>query len=117
MPHLGLAGNSVSCMVNYELFVRPAILKMMGRKNLFKPLIEAIMEDDISNNDGRRIFARVILEKREGQYFARLTGPQGSGILTSMSLANGLAIVPEDKQHVRKGDRLQIMMPDWCQDI
>ncbi|MBP1706294.1 MAG: molybdopterin molybdotransferase MoeA [Chloroflexi bacterium] len=117
LPHLGLAGNAVSCMVNYELFVRPAILKMMGRKNLAKPTIEAIIEDNIANNDSRRIFARVIVEKREGQYYARLTGPQGSGILTSMAMANGLAIVSEDKALVKSGEKLQVMMLDWCQDI
>ena len=117
LPHLGLAGNAVSCMVNYELFVRPAILKMMGKKNLAKPTVEAIMEDNIKNDDGRRVFARVIVEKRNGQYFARLTGPQGSGILTSMALANGLAIVPEDQAKVKKGDKLTVMMLDWCQDI
>jgi molybdopterin molybdotransferase len=117
MPHLGLAGNSVSCMVNYELFVRPAILKMMGKKNLAKPTIEAVMEEGISNNDGRRIFARVIVEKRDGRYYARLTGPQGSGILTSMALANGLAVVPEDQARVNKGDILQVLMLDWCQDV
>ena len=117
MPHLGLAGNSVSCMVNYELFVRPAILKMMGKKNLAKPSIAAVMEEGISNNDGRRIFARVIVEKRDGRYYARLTGPQGSGILTSMALANGLAVVPEDQARVNKGDILQVLMLDWCQDI
>lgn len=117
MPHLGLAGNAVSCMVNYELFVRPAILKMMGKKNLAKPVVEATIEDNIKNDDGRRVFARVIVEKREGKYFARLTGPQGSGILTSMALANGLAIVPEDKERVKRGDILQVMMLDWSQDI
>jgi molybdopterin molybdotransferase len=104
-------------MVNYELFVRPAILKMMGKKNLAKPTIEAIIEDNIANNDSRRIFARVIVEKREGQYYARLTGPQGSGILTSMAMANGLAIVSEDKALVKSGEKLQVMMLDWCQDI
>lgn len=117
LPHLGLAGNAVSCMVNYELFVRPSILKMMGKKNLAKPTIEAIFEDKITNDDSRRIFARVIVEKRQGQYYARLTGPQGSGILTSMVLANGLAIIPEDKQVVNKGEKLQVMMLDWCQDL
>jgi molybdopterin molybdotransferase len=116
MPHLGLAGNAVSSMVNYELFVRPAILKMMGKQNLAKPTIEAVIEDNILNDDGRRVFARVIVEKRDGQYYARLTGPQGSGILTSMALANGLAIVPEDKTQVKKGDRLKVMMLDWCQE-
>jgi molybdopterin molybdotransferase len=114
MPHLGLAGNAVSCMVNYELFVRPAILKMMGKKNLAKPTIEAIIEDSIKNTDSRRIFARVIVEKRDGQYYARLTGPQGSGILTSMALANGLAVVPEDREQVIKGEKLTVMMLDWC---
>jgi molybdopterin molybdotransferase len=117
LPHLGLAGNTVSCMVNYELFVRPAILKMMGKKNLVKPTIEAIIDDKIINDDGRRVFARVIVEKRDGQYFARLTGPQGSGILTSMTLANGLAIVPETRDQVKKGDKLQVMMLDWFQDV
>jgi molybdopterin molybdotransferase len=117
MPHLGLAGNAVSCMVNYELFVRPAILKMMGKTNLNKPSVEAVIEDDISNNDGRRIFARVKVEKRNGQYFAKLTGPQGSGILTSMALANGLAIVPENKAKILSGEKLHVMMLDWQQDI
>ncbi|HSW56854.1 MAG TPA: gephyrin-like molybdotransferase Glp [Dehalococcoidales bacterium] len=117
MPHLGLAGNSVSSMVNYELFVRPALLKMMGKSNLEKASIEAILEDSIKNDDGRRVFARVIVENRGGTYYARLTGPQGSGILKSMALANGLAIVPEDKSRVVKGDKLKVMMLDWLQDI
>jgi molybdopterin molybdotransferase len=117
LPHLGLAGNAVSSMVNYELFVRPAILKMMGRKNLAGPTVEAILEDDIKNDDGRRVFARVIVDQRDGQYHARITGPQGSGILTSMTLANGLAIVPEDTLVARKGDRIQVMMLDWLQDL
>jgi molybdopterin molybdotransferase len=117
LPHMGLAGNAVSCMVNYELFVRPAILKMMGKKNLVKPTVEATIEDNIKNDDGRRVFARVIVEKRGDRYFARLTGPQGSGILTSMTLANGLAIVPEDREMIKKGEKLKVMMLDWDQDI
>jgi molybdopterin molybdotransferase len=117
MPHLGLAGNAVSCMVNFELFVRPSILKMMGRSDLDKPSIEAVMEDSISNNDGRRVFARVKVSKRDGQYFAKLTGPQGSGILTSMALANGLAVVPENENQITAGEKLQVMMLDWKQDV
>lgn len=113
IPHLGLPGNPVSVMVTFELFARPAILKMMGKKNLAKPTIEAVIEEPIINGDRRRIFARAIVEKRGGQYFARLTGPQGSGILTSMTSANGLVIVPEDKPGVEKGDIVQVMMLDW----
>ena len=114
--HLGLPGNPVSVMITFELFARPVILKMMGKKNLAKPTIEAVIEEPIINEDGRRIFARAIIEKRNGQYSARLTGPQGSGILTSMTSANGLVIVPEDKPRVDKGEVVQVMMLDWIGD-
>jgi molybdopterin molybdotransferase len=104
-------------MLNFELFARPAMLKMMGRKNLAKPMIEAIIEEPIENTDGRRIFARAVVQKRDGKYFARLTGPQGSGILTSMTLANGLVIVPEDKPGVEEGDSVQVIMLDWGEEV
>jgi len=104
-------------MITFELFARPANLKMMGRKSLAKPTIEAVIENPIVNSDGRRIFARAIIEKRGEQYFARLTGPQGSGIITSMSLANGLVIVPENKSGVKAGDLVQVMMLDWNEDM
>jgi molybdopterin molybdotransferase len=117
IPFFGLAGNPVSAMVNFELFVRPAILKMMGHKKLSKPTVRAVVEDALENTDGRRVFTRVMVEKRGGNYFARLTGPQGSGILTSMALANGLAIVPEGKPLVEPGDEVEVMMLDWSEDV
>jgi len=117
IPHLGLAGNPVSCMVNFELFARPALLKMMGKKNFTKPAVEAIMEDSVKNTGGRRIYDRAIVEKRDGQYYARLTGPQGSGILTSMNRANGLVIIPEDKKEVNKGEAVQVIMLDWNEEV
>ena len=104
-------------MVTFEMFVRPAILKMMGKKNLAKPTIEAVLEDAVVNSDGRRILARAVVQEHNGKYFARLTGPQGSGILTSMSLANGLVIVPEDKKGVEAGDVVQVMMLDWNEEM
>ena len=117
IPLFGLAGNPVSAMVNFELFARPAILKMMGKEKLAKPTVEAVLENAIENTDGHRIFARAMVEKRGGQYFARLTGPQGSGILTSMALANGLVVVPEDKPGVKAGDLVKVMMLDWSEEV
>jgi len=116
IPHLGLPGNPVSCMVTSELFLRPAILKMLGRKDLARPTVEAVMEDAKDNPTRTRIFNRAIVSKRDGRYYARLTGPQGTGILTSMSKANGLAIIPEDKEKVEKGEVLKVMMLDWDSD-
>jgi len=116
IPYLGLPGNPVSAMVTFEVFVRPAILKMMGKKNLTKPTVEAVIGNAIVNEDGRRIFARAVVERRGEQYFAQLTGPQGSGILTSMASANGLVIVPEDKPEVKAGDVVEVMMLDWGEE-
>lgn len=113
IPHLGLPGNPVSSMITFEMFARPAILKMMGRRNLARPRIKAVMENSIKNSDDRRIFARVAVSEREGKYFACLTGSQGSGILTSMVKASGLAIVPETTKDVRPGDIVEVMVLDW----
>jgi len=76
-----------------------------------------VMENPIVNNDGRRVFARAVVERRGGQYFARLTGPQGSGILNSMKLANGLVIVSEDKPGVKEGEVVQVIMLDWNEEV
>ena len=113
IPHLGLPGNPVSSMISFEVFVRPAILRMMGRSNLAMPSVTAIMEDRVENDDGRRFFARVVVTKRDGKYFARLTGPQGSGILSSMARANGLAVIPESTKEVKSGGKVEVMMFDW----
>jgi molybdopterin molybdotransferase len=113
VPHLGLPGNPVSAMVSFEVFVRPAILKMMGRSDLAMPTVTAIMEEPVKNDDGRRFFARVVVTKRDGKYFARLTGPQGSGILSSMARANGLAVIPESTKEVKSRGKVEVMMFDW----
>jgi len=117
VPHLGLPGNPVSSMIAFEQFARPAILKMLGKRDYTKPVIIAKSESKIVNNDNRRIFARVIVTKQDNQYFAKLVGPQGSGILTSMALANGLMIVPEDKPAIEVGEEVQVQMLDWNQDL
>ncbi|MBC8248626.1 MAG: molybdopterin molybdotransferase MoeA [Anaerolineales bacterium] len=112
VPLLGLPGNPVSAMVSFELFARPAILKMLGKTRLEKPTVEATLLDEITRKDNRRHFLRVMLEEREGEYFARLTGDQGSGILLSMVRGQGLAIIPEDVDHLPVGARVQVMMLD-----
>ena len=116
VPHLGLPGNPVSSMIAFEQFGRAALLKMQGKTNLAKPTIQAVMEDTIVNPDSRRVFARAVVTKRNGRYYAKTAGPQGSGILTSMSLANGLAIVPEDVAQVSNGDVVQVQMLDWPEE-
>jgi len=116
VPHLGLPGNPVSSMVTFEQFARPAILKMMGKKILKKPVIQAVIKNDIVATDERRLFVRVNVTKRGGQYYASITGNQGSGILTSMAKANGLAIIPENSNGAKVGDKVEVQMLDWEED-
>ena len=116
VPHIGLPGNPVSSMVAFEQFARPAILKMLGKRRLEKPTIWAESLERIENEGGFRRFIRVVVRKRRGQYVAALTGPQGSGMLTSMAEANGLLVVPENVAVVKPGDKAQVQMLDWSEE-
>lgn len=93
-PVFGLPGNPVSSLVVFELFVRPALLKMAGHTDLLRPTFKATLETDVKNRDGRVNFMRAILTELDGKYIAKTTGPQGSGILHSLVLANGLITIP-----------------------
>ena len=117
VPLLGLPGNPVSAMVAFEMFARPAILAMLGRKVRPRPTVEGVLTGPIRNYDGRRVYARVEVELRDGVYYATPTGPQGSNILTSMSRANALAICPEDLPVKEAGEQVRIIMLDWNEEV
>ena len=114
IPHIGLPGNPVSSMVAFDLFGRPAMFKMMGKPDFRRPIVRAIAEDRITNIDDPRVFlARCIVTERDGRYYARLTGSQGSRILTSMMRANALTVIPADVDVVERGEEIDVMMLDW----
>ena len=114
VPQVGLPGNPVSSMVSFELFVRPSILKMMGKTNWRRPTLRAIAKERIVNRgDPRRFFARCVVTEEGGRYYASLTGPQGSGILSSMVAANALTVIPEGVEVVEPGEEITVMMLDW----
>ncbi len=116
MPHIGLPGNPVSSMVTFELFGRPALMKMMGKTNWRRPTVKAVAEERIVNRgDERRFYARCIVREKEGRYYASLTGPQGSGMLMSMVHANGLTVIPPQVDEVQPGEEIEVIMLDWSQ--
>ena len=117
IPMLGLPGNPVSALVAFEMFVRPAIRLMLGLTALDRPVIEGILTNPIFNADERRVYARVEVTKTNGTYYASPTGPQGSNILTSMSKANGLAICPDNEPTRSAGDKVNIIMLDWNEEV
>jgi molybdopterin molybdotransferase len=113
VPHIGLPGNPVSSMVTFELFGRAAIHKMLGKTGWERPRVTATAQDEIVNTDARRVYARAIVTKEaDGSYSASLTGPQGSGILTSMAVANAFAIVPEDVPSIQPGQPVECLLLD-----
>lgn len=107
-PTFGLPGNPVSCMISFEQFVRPSILKASGYQRLFRPLVEAVLKEPITTLAGRKYFMRCILSREGGRYAVTTTGEQGSGILMSMVRANGLIVVPEDQTTVAQGETVRV---------
>ena len=118
-PWIGLPGNPVSTMVTFEVFVRPAIRRMAGHRLPFRRTVPVRVAEPITLGPKLRHFLRVTLEQAEpgGPLTARLTGPQGSGILTSMARAHALLIVPEDQAAVAPGATLQALVLDDARHV
>jgi molybdopterin molybdotransferase len=95
IPWFGLPGNPVSSMVTFELFVRPALLRMAGHRAIFAPTVKVRIAEEVAPTPGLELFLRATLSDGEPPV-ATLTGPQGSGLLSSMSAADALVLVPED---------------------
>jgi molybdopterin molybdotransferase len=104
-----LPGNPVSAMVTFEVFVRPAILRMAGHGRLHRPTITARALAPIANRDRRRGYLRVTLTPADDGYGARLTGTQSSGVLRSMVAADGLAVVPGETT-VQPGEPVKVIV-------
>ncbi len=106
-PVFGLPGNPVSALVTFEVLVRPALRRMLGRRAVHTPTFRVRAGEDIYTRKQKTQFLRVILDPDgEGGWSARLTGHQGSGILSSMTRADALLIVPPGPEPVPEGAEL-----------
>ena len=110
VPIFGLPGNTVSALVTFEIFVRPALLRMQGRANVSRPRARARLLEPVDKPDFLRVFARGIHDASAGT--VRLTGPQGSGILRSMSLANCLIDLPVGASRVEQGEIVDVILTE-----
>lgn len=109
-PFFGLPGNPVSVFVSFEVFVRPALLKMMGRRSLRRPELTARLQTDISGPREKAVFARVVVRAGTDGWLASSTGSGQSNLLGTASRANGLAIIPAGSERLRAGDRCTVML-------
>jgi len=117
MPWIGLPGNPVSTMVTFELFVRPVLRRMLGHTRLFRRPLPVTLEEPVKIGAALTHFLRAIVSvKPDGTLSARLTGPQGSGILTSMSVANALLVIPQERPRIEAGEVVNaILLSDDAQ--
>jgi molybdopterin molybdotransferase len=100
----GLPGNPASCFVSFHLFVAPALRKALGQSDaVFPPMVRARLTSPLRSAGDRRVYVRVRLAAHDGELRARPLATQGSGALTSMLGANGLAIVEEGVRSIEEG--------------
>ncbi len=111
-PWLGLPGNPVSAMVTFELFARPVLRRMAGHRLLFRRPVTVRVDEPITLAAPLMHFMRAVVTPGSdgAPATARLTGPQGSGLLTSMERANALIVVPEDQMRVEAGEQLRAIL-------
>jgi len=104
----GLPGNPVASMLAFMLFVRPALYRLAGRRRLFPEIAEATAVEAMSKKKGRREFKRGVVQWKNGRWEARTTGPQGSGILSSMAAGNCLIVLEEARGDVTVGETVLV---------
>jgi len=109
-PVFSLPGNPVSSMITFEQFVRPALLKMMGHQRVIKPFVKAIMKETIKKKPGRVHFLRVRVVDDGKQLLASSSGDQNSGILRTLLRANGIAVLPADREQFLAGEEVDVQL-------
>jgi molybdopterin molybdotransferase len=110
VPVFGLPGNPVSAAVSFEVFVRPALRRMLGSAAVTRPMISARAAEELRSPAGKRSFLRVRLEVQDGAYVVTPVSGAGSHLVAGMARANALAVVPEDVETVPAGQAVQVMV-------
>ena len=110
--YFGLPGNPVSALVCFYLYVRPSLRCMLGYTKPFSPVVSAILGEYIPKANNLTEFVRCQLMRQDGQYTVRSTGTQSSGVLSSLSLGQGLIIGPQELTMLPKGMEVKVIVLD-----
>jgi molybdopterin molybdotransferase len=109
-PFFGLPGNPVSVFVSFEMFVRPAILKMMGRRQLGRPEVAATLTGEVAGPKDKTVFSRVEVSHGADGWTATPTGGRGSNLISTVARANGLAVLPPGRSTLGAGERVSVLL-------
>ncbi len=114
VPFFGLPGTPVSALITFEVFVRPALLKLAGRRTFGRLVVRAALQEDV-HSDGRETYVRVVVEQQEDTYVARAAGDQGSAVMSTLVRANGLLVLPEGVVKAAAGERFPVWLLDGAE--
>ena len=109
-PVFSLPGNPVSTMVTFELLVKPALLRMMGQRNVIRPFVKGILAEDAHKKPGKVHFIRVTVKQRHGRHVAYCAGDQHTGILSTMTRCDALAALPLDATFLPAGTEVDLAL-------
>ncbi len=111
-PVLVLSGNPVAAMIGFEVFARPLILKLLGIEDEPRVRVKAKLTRKVASALGRRVFLRVRVYEKKGEFFADPVRIKGSGVLSTMTRANGYIVIPEDVEGIEEGEGVIVYLFD-----
>lgn len=112
LPVLGLPGNPASAFVTFQILARPLVLALAGHRRVHRRVVRAVAGERLASTARLTHFHRVTLEGEQRGLLARLTGPQGSGLVKGLGTADGLAVVPEGREAVEAGEDVEVILLD-----
>lgn len=109
-PIFSLPGNPVSTMVTFEIFVRPALLRMMGRQRVIRPTVKVTLAEEVRKKPGKVQFVRLRLDRDGRGFRGSSSGDQNTGILKTMLMADAMAVLPAESSHFAAGDEVDAIL-------
>ena len=110
VPIFALPGNPVSALVSFEVFVRPALRRMLGAEPISRPTVSAVATAPMRSGKGKRQYVRAVLSVQDDRYVVEPVGGSGSHLMGAMAAANGLVVIDEDVTEVAEGSPVTVMM-------
>lgn len=110
VPIFALPGNPVSALVSFEVFVRPALRRMLGAEPISRPTVSAVATAPMRFGKGKRQYVRAVLSAQDDRYVVQPVGGSGSHLMGAMAAANGLVVIDEDVTEVAAGALVTVMM-------
>ncbi len=109
----GLSGNPAAAYITFELFVRPALLRLMGKTKYNFMEVSSVLENDFNKISGQNRYVRAFTYKKEGSYYTRLASKHSSGVLSSLSGRNSLLFIPGGSAPLKKGDKVKVQLINY----